>query len=69
MLKWSVNNIPEMVKKEVNGGVGVVWGEGQGLDRRGDKLHRRGNEANWKKVKCVMKFCKIGSNKQVRFVT
>jgi hypothetical protein len=58
MLKWSVNNIPEMITKEV----------GREVDREQEQVYKRGKDAKWKKIKCVIKFCNLGSKKQVKTI-
>ena len=58
MLKWSVNNIPEMITKEVV----------REVDREQEQVYRRGKDAKWKKIKCVIKFCKLGSKQQVTII-
>ena len=83
MLKWSVNNIPELVTKELVEGIGTALGEGEGIQkmmdgmgkvcgegeslrRKQEQVFRREKSGKWKKVKCVMKFCKLGAKKQVK---
>ena len=60
MLKWSVNNIPEMVEREM-----VEVEQGDLLRKEQEQVYRRKKSLKWKKLKYVMKFCQLGRKKEV----
>ena len=71
MLKWSVNNIPEIVKAETDEEVNksTVFRVEQGIDKELELVNRRTKARKWKKLACVMKFYSLRKKKKVIFTS
>ena len=67
MLKWSVNNIPEMVNSEADNEVNTstVVREEQEVDKELEQVNKRPMATKWKKLAYVMKFYSLRKPKKV----
>ena len=67
MLKWSVNNIPEMVNSEADNEVNTstVVREEQEVDKELEQVNKRPMATKWKKLAYVMKFYSLRKTKKV----
>ena len=67
MLKWSVNNIPEMVNSEADNEVNTstVVREEQEVDKELEQVNKRPMATKWKKLAYVMKLYSLRKPKKV----
>ena len=66
MLKWSVNNIPEMVNSEEDNDNEVNTSrEEQEVDKELEQVNKRPMATKWKKLAYVMKFYSLRKPKKV----